>query len=278
MDFTGPDGIRLSARRGTMLRCGVSALAVCTMAAAPAYAQTADAAQTTDTLKPPVLMAQVEPANQSTSTSTSPQESASPRGAIIVTGIRQSLKSAQQIKRNSDTVVDVITSQDIGALPDRSVTEALQRVPGVAINRFAGSIDPDHFSAEGSGVTVRGLTFVRSEFNGRDTFSTGVYGQAINFQDVPAELLGSVEVYKEMTADRIEGGLSGSINMNLRLPFDNKGLHIGYDLEASYGDFSKKWTPVGSLLVSDNWDTGIGRIGLLGAISYSRLKSRADGG
>src|SRR5205823_2202607 len=202
MDFTGPDGIRLSARRGTMLRCGVSALAVCSMAAAPAYAQTADAAQQ---------------------------------------------------------------------------TEALQRVPGVAINRFAGSSDPDHFSAEGSGVVIRGLTFVRSEFNGRDTFSTGVYGQAINFQDVPAELLGSVEVFKEETADRIEGGLSGTVNMNLRLPFDNKGLHIGFDAEASYGDFSKKWSPVGSLLVSDTWDTGIGRIGLLGAVSYSRLFTRADG-
>jgi TonB-dependent receptor len=156
------------------------------------------------------------------------------------------------------------------------VTEALQRVPGVAINRFQGTSDPDHFSVEGSGVTIRGLTFVASEFNGRDTFSTGVYGQGINFQDVPAELLGSVEVYKEATADRLEGGLSGTVNMNLRLPFDNKGFHVGYDLEANYGDLDKKWSPVGSLLASDSWDTGIGRIGLLGAVSYSRLFSRSD--
>ena len=84
-------------------------------------------------------------------------------------------------------------------------------------------------------------------------------------------------MYKETTADRIEGGLSGTVNMNLRLPFDNKGLHIGFDIEANYGDFRKKWSPVGSLLVSDTWDTGIGRIGLLGAVSYSRLFSRADG-
>jgi TonB-dependent receptor len=215
--------------------------------------------------------------NEPVSESTSPQTAESPRGAIIVTGIRQSLRSSQNIKRNSDTVVDVITSQDIGALPDRSVTEALQRVPGVSINRFAGSSDPDHFSAEGSGVVVRGLTYVRSEFNGRDTFSTGVNGQAINFQDVPAELLGSVEVYKETTADRIEGGLSGTINMNLRLPFDNKGFHVGFDAEAVYNDFAKKWSPVGSVLVSDSWDTGIGRIGLLGAASYSQLFTRADG-
>jgi len=249
------------------LRAGVSFIAICAFAAAtPALAQT--------TAGPPAPAANPD---QSDTVANSTDANPTDKNAIVVTGIRASLRSAQNQKRASDTVVDVITAQDIGALPDRSVTEALQRVPGVSINRFAGSSDPDHFSAEGSGVVVRGLTYVRSEFNGRDTFSTGVYGQAINFQDVPAELLGSVEVYKETTADRIEGGLSGSINMNLRLPFDNKGLHIGYDLEASYGDFSKKWTPVGSLLVSDNWDTGIGRIGLLGAISYSRLKSRADG-
>ncbi len=51
------------------------------------------------------------------------------------------------------------------------MTEALQRVPGVSINRFAGTNDPDHFSVEGSGVVIRGLNFVRSEFNGRDAFS-----------------------------------------------------------------------------------------------------------
>src|SRR6185503_18509717 len=137
----------------------------------------------------------------------------------VVTGIRASLANSQNIKRNADTVVDAITAQDIGALPDRSVTEALQRVPGVAMNRFAGSNDPDHFSVEGSGVVIRGLSFVRSEFNGRDTFSTGPYGQGLNFADVPSELLGSVEVYKNSTADLIEGGLSGTVNMNLRLPF-----------------------------------------------------------
>ena len=262
------------------LRSGVSLVAICAFAAAsPAFAQETS---TQDTTQPTSSAGQAqsseENAGRSISNSTSPdnQKADRPGSEIVVTGIRQSLRSAQNIKRNSDTVVDAITAQDIGALPDRSVTEALQRVPGVAINRFAGSSDPDHFSAEGAGVTIRGLTFVASQFNGRDTFSTGVYGQGINFQDVPAELLGSVEVYKEMTADRIEGGLSGTVNMNLRLPFDSKGFHVGYDLEANYGDLSKKWAPVGSVLVSNTWDTGIGRIGLLGAFSYSRLFTRSD--
>src|SRR3546814_15482885 len=116
-----------------------------------------------------------------------------------VTGIRESLANAQEIKRNSDTIVDAITASDIGALPDRSVTEALQRVPGIAINRFAGSNDPDHFSVEGSGVTVRGLNSVRSEFNGRTAFAAGVGGQALNFAAVPSELPGSVSINKNAT-------------------------------------------------------------------------------
>ncbi len=196
---------------------------------------------------------------------------------IVVTGIRASLATAQSIKRNSDTVVDAITSQDIGSLPDRSVTEALQRVPGVSINRFAGSNDPDHFSVEGSGVAVRGLTFVRSEFNGRTAFAAGVGGQALNFADVPSELLGSVIVAKNTTADMIEGGLAGTVNLNTRKPFDRTGLHAAISLEANYGDMRKKWTPTISGLISNTWDTGIGRFGLLASGAFSQIKSRSDG-
>src|SRR5690606_32696240 len=90
---------------------------------------------------------------------------------IVVTGIRQSLQNAQDIKREAEVFVDSVTAEDIGALPDRSVTEVLQRIPGVSISRFAAGNDPDHFSVEGSGVVVRGLNSVRSELNGRDTFS-----------------------------------------------------------------------------------------------------------
>jgi TonB-dependent receptor len=196
---------------------------------------------------------------------------------VVVTSIKQSLKSSQQLKQSSEIIGDSITAEDIGALPDRSVTEALQRVPGVAMNRFAGSNDPDHFSVEGSGVVVRGLTFVRSEFNGRDTFSAGVGGQSINFADVPAELLGSVEVYKNTTAEMIEGGLAGTVNLNTRKPFDSKGLHIGFDVEGTYGDLEKRLSPTWSALVSNTWDTGIGRIGLLGSASFSQIRSQSQG-
>jgi TonB-dependent receptor len=252
-------------RRASLLRSGASLLAVCAFAAsAPAFAQTPTSPATAGNPQ----------SNANTAGQPAPPED---EGAIVVTGIRQSLANSQNIKRNADTVVDAITAQDIGALPDRSVTEALQRVPGVSINRFAGSNDPDHFSVEGSGVQIRGLNFVRSEFNGRDTFSAGVGGQSINFSDVPSELLGSVEVYKNTTADMIEGGLAGIVNLNTRLPFDKKGLHIGFDVEANYTDMRKKWTPTGSLLISDTFDTSFGQVGLLADFSYSRLMNRSDG-
>ena len=71
---------------------------------------------------------------------------------IIVTGIRSSLENAQDFKRESDTVVDVITAEDIGALADRSVADALQRVPGVNVGRFQKTTDPDRYSVDGPGV------------------------------------------------------------------------------------------------------------------------------
>lgn len=276
-DATEEARLKISARKKAF-RFGVSATAMCMFAlGAPAHAQTGAASGqntaggTTATSGPGADQAAPQDAVDSL------PDDAGSGNEVVVTGIRQSLANAQNIKRNSDTVVDAITSQDIGALPDRSVTEALQRVPGVSINRFAGNNDPDHFSVEGSGVNVRGLNFVRSEFNGRDTFSAGIGGQAINFADVPSELLGSVEVYKNATADLIEGGLAGTVNLNTRKPFDNRGFHIGGGIEANYGDFAKKWSPTGSLLISNTWETGIGTIGVLANGSYSRIKSRADG-
>jgi TonB-dependent receptor len=211
------------------------------------------------------------PAESATAT---PQEEAGAQD-IIVTGIRRSLQSAQAIKRNSEVVVDSISAEDIGALPDRSVTEALQRVPGVSISRFSAGADPDHFATEGSGVVVRGLTYTRSEINGRDSFSAG-NGRGLSFADVPSELLGGVDVFKSPSADMIEGGIAGTVNLRTRVPFDSNGFAFGGTLENNYGDFVKKSSPTVSALVSDRWETGIGDFGLLGSFVRSQVKSRAD--
>ncbi len=208
------------------------------------------------------------------------EEAADPQAGIEVIqvqGIRSSLRSSQTIRRDSEVVVDAITAEDIGALPDRSVTEALQRVPGVSIDRFRAGVDPDHFSIEGSGVVVRGLTWVRSELNGRDTFSAN-NGRVLSFSDVPSELMGGVDVYKSPSADLIEGGISGTINLRTRVPFDASGRVIAGSIEGSYGDFAERWAPTASVLFSDRFETNnAGEFGFLINAVHSELVARSDG-
>ena len=200
-----------------------------------------------------------------------------PLEEVIVTGVRGSLFSSQSLKQNSDVFVDAVTASDIVALPDRSVTEVLARIPGVSISRFAGVSDPDHFSVEGSGAVVRGLTFVRSELNGRDVFSADS-GQALGFANVSPELTQSVQVFKNQSADLVEGGIGGTVNLVTRKPFDTGGQALAFSAESNYSDFREEWTPTVSTIWSNRWelDSG-GEFGALIAAAYSELNSRADG-
>lgn len=194
---------------------------------------------------------------------------------IVVSGFRASLSSAQSIKRNADTFVDVITAEDIGALPDRSVAEALQRVPGVNIGRFEKPSDPDRFSVEGTGVIVRGLNFVRSELNGRDIFSANG-GTVLNFNEVSPELLGRVEVFKNLTADMVEGGIAGTVNLVTRKPLDRPGTHIAGTIETNVGDLAEKWSPGFSVLGSTTFESDAGTLGVQIGYAKSELVSRTD--
>lgn len=194
---------------------------------------------------------------------------------IVVTGFRASLENAQNVKRTADTFVDAISAEDIGALPDRSVAEALQRVPGVNIGRFEKPSDPDRFSVEGTGVIIRGLPYVRSELNGREIFSaTG--GRELSFNDVSPELLGRVEVFKNVTASMVEGAIAGTVNLVTRKPLDRPGMHIAGSIEANYGDLRDKWSPTFNILGSTTFDTNAGRFGVQLGFSKSKLKSRTD--
>ncbi len=195
---------------------------------------------------------------------------------IIVTGIRENLRSAQQRKRNADTVVESIDAKDIGSFPDKSVAEALQRVPGITVVRFAGTDDTSHFSAEPSGVIIRGLNQVRSEFNGRDVFSANS-SRGLSWQDISPELLGGVDVYKNQTADLIEGGIAGTVNLRTRLPFDSSDRLISFSVKNTYGDIAERSTPEVSGIVSDRWMTGIGEIGLMVNGAYSHAITASQG-
>jgi TonB-dependent receptor len=254
-------------RLGLLLRCGVSALALSAFTlAGPAAAQNNPGA-TGDTAGTAEAAAQDTP--------TPAAGTAQDDDAIIVTGIRASLRRSRDIKRDSDVTVDSITAEDISALPDRSVTEAIQRIPGVAINRFAAGVDPDHFSAEGSGVTVRGLTYVRSELNGRDSF-TANNGRGLSFADVPSELLGGVDVFKSPSADMIEGGISGVVNLRTRLPFDNQGLVLHGSAEVNWGDMRREYAPSFTVLASNRWEGDWGEFGILASFTYSNIQWRNE--
>src|SRR5207253_1856942 len=135
-------------------------------------------------------------------------------------------QSATERKKNSDVMQDGIDGDQAGLLPDNSITEVLQRVPGVTITRFAALNDPDHFSTEGSGVQVRGMSGVAARLNGREIFSANG-GGGLSWGDVTPELMAGVDVFKSSTADMIEGGTGGQINLRTKLPFDNKeGLQL----------------------------------------------------
>jgi iron complex outermembrane receptor protein len=195
---------------------------------------------------------------------------------VVITGRQQALANAAERKKNAESSIDSIVADDAGQLPDASMTEVLQRVSGVTIVRYSSLGNPDAFSAEGSGVQVRGLSGVAGRLNGREVFSANS-GRGLSWSDVTPELMAAVDVYKSATADLIEGGTGGTIDLRTKMPFDyHDGFRADLTASASYGDLSKETTPAGSFLITDRWETDIGEIGALLDLSASKYKQRAD--
>ena len=194
---------------------------------------------------------------------------------VIVVGSRPSLKSALNIKKNADTEVDSITATDIGSFPDASIAEALQRVSGITVTRLQSADDSSHFSGEPASVLIRGLTFVRTEFNGEDSFSADA-GRGLNFNDVSPELMAGVDAYKNATADMVEGGIGGTVDLRTRVPFDSKGQVIAASIDGDYGNVSDKTTAEYSGLYSNVWNTDKGRFGLMVDLAYSHIDTETN--
>ncbi len=172
---------------------------------------------------------------------------------IVVTGIRSSLSKALDLKRDNTQIVDAIVAEDIGKFPDNNVVESLQRVTGVQVTgRGSGEI---------SGISIRGLTDIHTTVNGRDVF-TGA-GRAIALQDIPASLLASVTVYKTRSADQVERGIAGSIDVKTHRPFNFDGSKVVMAARGIYSSTSDKTDPNVSMLASDRWETGAGEFGAL---------------
>jgi TonB-dependent receptor len=171
---------------------------------------------------------------------------------ITVVGVRQSQIRAIEIKRLAPSIQDSISAESIGQLPDTTITDALQRITGVQINRDAGV---------GTSVSVRGLPQVGTMLNG-EVFITPdqIDSQQPDFTALPATLFNQVDVIKSPTASQTEGGISGSINLHTYRPWDlPHGFTYSYSASAERGDSSKKTGPEASGLISYNAD---GRWGL----------------
>ncbi|MBB1504379.1 TonB-dependent receptor [Pseudoalteromonas sp. SG41-1] len=196
-----------------------------------------------------------------------PEESVDEIEVIQVTGIRGSLNKALGEKRASVQIVDAIIAEDIGKFPDNNVVEALQRVTGVqTTGRGAGEV---------SQVSIRGLSDVHTTVNGRDIF-TGA-GRDVALQDIPASLLSGVTVYKTRSADQVERGIAGSIDIKTNRPFNFDGKKVVLAARGIYSDQPDKVDPNVSALLSNRWELdGGGEFGALFNVSYSETHYRDD--
>ncbi|MBD8620148.1 TonB-dependent receptor [Sphingomonas sp. CFBP 13728] len=183
---------------------------------------------------------------------------------IVVTGVRASIVGALNVRKASTQIVDSIVSEDVGKLPDNNVVEALQRVTGVQVTNRTGG--------EAAAISIRGLPDALTTLNGRNIFTAA--GQAFALQDISANLVKQVDVYKTRAAEQIETGLAGQIDVATRRPFDFDGFAISGLARGIYNEQADTYNPNAALLVSNRWQTGIGDIGILVNGSYTRTKYR----
>ncbi len=200
---------------------------------------------------------------------------AATQDAVVVTGVRASLRSARNIKKNANQIVDSIQATDIGKLPDVNTVESLQRVAGVQIQRRYGEGGTDYDHRTEPAITIRGMTQVRNLIDGRDFF-TANGGRAPDLEGLPSELMAGVDVYKNAASNLIEGGVGGVVDIRTRLPFDSKLPINSITLKTNYYDRARKTSPSISALFSRQYDTSIGRMGFLVNASASQTFYRQD--
>jgi|GEM_PF-358654 len=151
---------------------------------------------------------------------------------IIIKGVRASQAKAIDIKRNNVNVVDSIVAEDIGKLPDATITDSLQRVTGVQIKREAN---------EGTSLNVRGMPQVLTTLNGEQFLSPwNITDVGANYGDIPAGMIRGVDVYKSQSSSTLAGGIAGVVDLKTIRPLTLKeGFTGNVKLEASQGSRSK---------------------------------------
>ena len=178
---------------------------------------------------------------------------------VTVVGVRASQIRAIELKRDAPSIQDSISAESIGQLPDVTITDALQRITGVQINRDAGV---------GTSVDVRGLPQVGTMLNGEVFISPDqIDSQQPDFSTLPATLFNQVDVIKSSTASQTAGGISGALNLHTFRPWDlPSGFTYSYSADGERGSVTKKSGPEANGLISFNDE---GRWGLQVSGDYS---------
>lgn len=183
---------------------------------------------------------------------------------IVVTGFRQSLQNSTDAKRESVGFTDSIFAEDIGKFPDTNIAESFQRIPGIQINR--------EISGEGTTVAIRGLNtnFTKVLLNNAPVAvaSSSQEGASANREvplDLfPPELFSQLNVSKTSSAEMVEGGAAGSINMRMARPFDREGARLTYSIQGTDNSNADDLGARASLIASNTWDTFGALFGITG--------------
>ena len=210
-------------------------------------------------------------------------DSAQPLEQVVVTGIRASLQQALARKRNSDTLSEVVSAEDIGKMPDKNVADAIQRVPGVNISSSAGG---EGGFAENDRVSIRGTSssLTQTQVNGHtigtgDWFvldQSGAVGRSVSYALLPSEIVSAVTVQKSQQADMVEGGVAGSVNIETRKPLDfKKQLTLEASAQAIHADLPSKTDPQVNALLG--WKNDAKTFGVLVQLFSEKRHERRDG-
>nr|WP_293849278.1 TonB-dependent receptor [Steroidobacter sp.] len=216
------------------------------------------------------VFAQEAPAQETQNTA----PAASDVEEVVVTGIRQSLQSATESKRESVAFGDSIFAEDIGKLPATNLAETLNRIPGVKLNR--------DINGEGVQVSVRGLgpSFSKVLLNGSQIAvasdggtNGGSANREVDLDFFPSELFTRLDVAKTPVASTLEGGIAGTVNLRNARPFDREGAHFTVIGQTQYTDTNDEVSPRGAIVASNTWD----KFGVLVGVSGVKTKTRIDG-
>jgi iron complex outermembrane recepter protein len=188
---------------------------------------------------------------------------------VTVTGIRGSLEKALETKRNADAVTEVITAEDIGKMPDKNIADAVARVPGVTISSQSGG--SGGFD-ENDRVSMRGTnpSLTQTLINGHSVASgdwfvldqVGLVGRSVSFSLLPSEIVSQVIIRKSATADLVEGGVAGAVDIITRKPLEfSKQVTLEGSVGGVYASLPKTTDPQVNALI--NWKNAAGTLGVM---------------